>query len=203
MYRYMEKKRFFNTKMIATTGVLLAIEIVLQVIGNYIVIPGGFANLNFSLIIIALGAILYGPLVGGFLGLVSGVLTLFSPSTISFFFSVSPIGTILACILKTTLAGVIAGLIMKLFKEKHETVGIILVSILIPIINTGVFAIFCLLFFMDILKGINPTNIASALFISLIGFNFIFEVLTTVIIAPSLYKVMNHVSIYNRVNKNL
>lgn len=199
----MEKKRFFNTKMIATTGVLLAIEIVLQLIGNYIIIPGGFANLNFSLIIIALGAILYGPVVGGFLGLVSGVMTLFSPSTISFFFSVSPAGTILACILKTTLAGIIAGLLMKLFKKKHETVGIVLVSILIPVINTGVFAVFCLLFFMDILKGINPTNIASALFISLIGFNFVFEVLTTVIIAPSLYKVMQHVSIYNRANKNI
>ena len=81
--------------------------------------------------------------------------------------------------------------------------GTVLVSILIPIINTGVFAVFCLIFFMDILKGINPTNVASALFISLIGFNFIFEVLVTAIIAPSLYKVMKHVSIYNRANKNI
>ena len=199
----MDKKKFFNTKMIATTGVLLAIEIVLQIIGNYIIIPGGFANLNFSLIIIALGAILYGPVVGGFLGLVSGVLTLFSPSTISFFFSVSPIGTILTCILKTTLAGIAAGFLMKPFKEKNETLGTILVSILIPIINTGVFAVFCLIFFMDILKGINPTNVASALFISLIGFNFIFEIIVTAIIAPSLYKVIKHVSIYNRANKNI
>ena len=50
----MEKKRFFNTRMIATTGILLAIEIILQILGNYIVIPGGFASLNFSLIIITL-----------------------------------------------------------------------------------------------------------------------------------------------------
>lgn len=199
----MSEKKFFNTKMIATVGVLLAIELVLQLIGNYVMIPGGFANLNFSLIIIALGAILYGPVVGGFLGLVSGVLTLFSPSTISFFFSVSPIGTILACILKTTLAGVVTGFVMKPFRSKNEIAGAILVSILVPFINTGVFIIFCLLFFMDILKGINPTNIASALFISLIGFNFIFEVLTTAIISPSLYKVINHVSIYNRANKNI
>lgn len=199
----MSEKKFFNTKMIATVGVLLAIELVLQLIGNYVMIPGGFANLNFSLIIIALGAILYGPVVGGFLGLVSGVLTLFSPSTISFFFSVSPIGTILACILKTTLAGVVAGFVMKPFRNKNEIAGTILASILVPFINTGVFIIFCLLFFMDILKGINPTNIASALFISLIGFNFIFEVLTTAIISPSLYKVINHVSIYNRANKNI
>ena len=199
----MRNNRFFNTKMIATTGVLLAIELVLQLIGNYVVIPGGFANLNFSLIIIALGAILYGPVVGGFLGLVSGVLTIFSPSTISFFFFVSPVGTILACILKTTLAGIAAGFLMKPFKEKNEILGAILVSILVPVINTGVFAVFCLIFFMDILKGINPNNIAGALFISLIGFNFILEVLITAIIAPSLYKIMKHVSIYNREQKNI
>ncbi len=199
----MSERKFFNVRMITTTGILLAIEILVQILGNYIVIPGGFANLNFSLIIISIGAILYGPVVGGFLGLVSGVLTLFSPSTMSFFFSVSPVGTVLTCLLKTAVAGVAAGFLMKLFRKfDKELAGTIVVSILVPTINTGLFAIFCLLFFMDILKGINPTNIAGALFISLIGFNYIFEVLTTVIITPSLYKIMQHVSIYNRENKN-
>ncbi len=187
--------------MIATTGVLVAIEVVIQLIGNYVVIPGGFANLNFSLIIIALGAMMYGPVVGGFLGLVSGVLTLVSPSTISYFFSVSPIGTILACILKTTLAGVAAGFIVKLLRNKNEVLGIILASIAVPVINTGIFSIFCVLFFMQRLKEINPNNIAGALFLGMIGFNFVFEILTTVIIAPSLYKISQHVSIYNRESK--
>lgn len=191
----MDKKRRFNTRMIATTGILIAIEILLQVLGNYIVIPGGFASLNFSLIIISLGAILYGPIVGGFLGLVSGVLTIFAPATMSYFFSVSPVGTILACLLKTTLAGVTAGLVMIPFKKKNKvTAGSILVSILVPTINTGVFAIFCLLFFMQRLTEINPENIASALFLGLIGFNYIFEILTTVVVAPSLLKIMEHVS---------
>lgn len=191
----MDKKRRFNTRMIATTGILIAIEILLQVLGNYIVIPGGFASLNFSLIIISLGAILYGPIVGGFLGLVSGVLTIFAPATMSYFFSVSPVGTILACLLKTTLAGVTAGLVMIPFKKKNKvTAGSILVSILVPTINTGVFAIFCLLFFMQRLTEINPENIASALFLGLIGFNYIFEILTTMVVAPSLLKIMEHVS---------
>ena len=192
----MENKRFFNVKMITTTGILLAIEIVVQLLGNYIVIPGGFANLNFSLIIICIGAILYGPFVGGFLGLVSGTLTLFSPSTMSYFFSVSPVGTILTCLLKTTLAGVVAGLVMIPFKKhQKETAGTIVVSILVPTINTGMFAIFCLLFFMKRLQEINPNNVASALFLGMIGFNFIIEVLITTIIAPSLYKIIKHVSI--------
>lgn len=197
----MKNKHVFNTKMIATTGVLVAIEIVIQLIGNYVVIPGGFANLNFSLIIIALGAMMYGPLVGGFLGFVSGALTLAAPSTISYFFSVSPIGTILTCLLKTTLAGVAAGFIVKLFKNKNNILGIILASIVVPVVNTGVFSIFCVLFFMSRLKEINPSSTAEALFLGLIGFNFIFEVLTTSIISPSLYKITEHVSIYNRESK--
>lgn len=194
----MEKKKFFTTKMIATTGILLAIEIVLQVLGNYIVIPGGFANLNFSLIIITLGAILYGPVVGGFLGLISGVLTLFSPSTISYFFSVSPVGTILACLLKTTVAGIVAGFVFKALKNKNDTLGSILASIIVPVLNTGIFAIFCILFFKSRLEEINPGNIAAALFLGMIGFNFIIEIIITLIVVPSLYKIVLHVDTHNR-----
>ena len=184
--------------MIATTGILLAIEIVLQVLGNYIVIPGGFANLNFSLIIITLGAIMYGPIVGGFLGLVSGALTLFSPSTISYFFSVSPAGTILACLLKTTLAGVAAGFIMKALKNKNDTIGSIISSIAVPVINTGVFAVFCILFFKSRLQEINPNNLSAALFLGMIGFNFIIEIIITLVVVPSLYKIVLHADTYNR-----
>ena len=195
----MNRKKFFNVRMITTTGILLAIEIIVQILGNYIIIPGGFANLNFSLIIITMGAILYGPVVGGFLGLVSGLLTLFAPSTVSYFFSVSPVGTVLTCLLKTTLAGIIAGLLMKLFRKfNKETTGTIVVSLVVPTVNTGIFAIFCLLFFMQRLQEINPTNIAGALFLGMIGFNYIFELLTTSIVTPSLYKIMQDVSIKNR-----
>ena len=184
--------------MIATTGILLAIEIVLQILGNYIVIPGGFANLNFSLIIIALGAIMYGPIVGGFLGFVSGALTLFAPSTISYFFSVSPVGTVLACLLKTTLAGVVAGFIASALKKNHDTLASILASIVVPVINTGIFALFCILFFKSRLEEINPNNITAALFLGMIGFNFIIEIIITLIIVPSLYKIVLHVDTYNR-----
>ena len=194
----MDKKRHFNTRMIATTGMLLALEIVLQIIGNYVVIPGGFANLNFSLIFIALGAILYGPIVGGLFGLVSGILTLFSPSTMSVFFSISPAGTILACLLKTTVAGVVAGIISKLLKKNHDLLSSILASIVVPVLNTGIFALFTIIFFKPLLAGINPDSMAAALFLGLIGFNFIFEVIVTVIVAPSLYKILLQVNSKNK-----
>lgn len=182
--------------MIATTGILTGIEIVLQIIGNYI--NPGFANINLSLIPIAIGAILYGPIVGGFLGLVCGVMVIISPSTMQFFMPVNPVATIMVCLLKTTAAGVIAGLVMKLFKEDKKIYGAILVSILVPVINTGIFALFAVLFFKEILKGMvdsSPTiyaNIGAALFIGMIGINFILEVISSVILTPSLYKIIDH-----------
>ena len=194
----MEKRRFFNTRMIATTGMLLALEIALQIIANYVVIPGGFANLNFSLIFIALGAILYGPIVGGLLGLISGILTLFSPSTMSVFFTISPVGTVLACLLKTTIAGIVAGIVSKLLKSKHDLLSSILASLIVPVLNTGIFAIFTIIFFKPLLAGINPDSMAAALFLGLIGFNFIFEVLVTAIVTPSLYKILLQVGSKNR-----
>ena len=192
----MEKKKYFTTKMIATTGILVGIEIVLQIIGNYI--NPGFANINLSLIPIAIGAVMYGPLVGGFLGLVCGVMVLISPSTMQVFMPISPVGTIFTCILKTTLAGVVAGLVVKLFKPEKKIYGVILASILIPVINTGIFSIFCLLFFKPILEGMvtsSPevySNIGVALIVGVIGINFILEVISTVILTPSLYKITEH-----------
>ena len=140
--------------------------------------------------IITLGAILYGPLVGGFLGLVSGVLTLFAPSTISYFFAVSPLGTILTCLIKTTVAGVVAGFIAKALKIKNDLLGSILASLSAPILNTGIFAIFCVIFFKQRLLEINPNNISAALFLGLIGINFIFEIIVNIALVPALYKIV-------------
>lgn len=192
----MKKKHYFNTKMIATTGILVGIEILFQVIGNYI--NPGFANINLSLIPIVIGAVLYGPVVGGFLGLVCGLMVIISPSTMQIFFSISPVGTILACILKTLVAGVAAGLVVKLFKGEKKIYGVILASILVPVINTALFSIFALIFFMPLLQSmISETmpNIAAALFVGMIGINFILEVISTVILAPSLYKILEHAGI--------
>ena len=55
-----------SAKQITGIAVLLALVIVLQSLGGTIVI--GAVQLNFTLIPIVLGAILFGPLVGAFLG---------------------------------------------------------------------------------------------------------------------------------------
>ena len=133
----MAKVQRINSRMIASTGILLAIEILLQLLS--ILIPGTI-NVNLSLIPIAFGAILYGPLVGGFLGFASGVVILCSPNTLSVFMSINPLATVFTCLTKTLIAGIVAGFVMKLFKKNNDLVGAVLSSILVPLLNTAIFA---------------------------------------------------------------
>ena len=187
----LKKKLSFSTKKIAAVGVLTAIEVVLQIAGNFITL--GPVSINLCLIPIAIGAILYGPLAGFFLGAVNGIAVVFSPSTLAIFMPINPIATIFLCILKSSLAGLVSGLVFKLFKNKNETLGAIIASILLPIVNTGLFAIGSLLFFKPFLNNVVSmgfANIFAALFLGVIGWNFIFELSTSAVLSPAIARIV-------------
>ena len=173
-----------TTQQIVGTGLLLAREIIFQIVGNYL--QFGPVNINLSLVTIVIAAALYGPLSGAILGFFNGLMALLSPSTIAIFMPISPIGTVLACLLKTTLAGLLAGVLFKLFKNKNNLIGLILASLTVPIVNTGIFSVFCLLFFRPFLEsGVGEAfpNIGAFLIFGVIGWNFIFEIATTVVLS--------------------
>lgn len=175
-----EMKRKINSKMIAGTGILLAVVIVLQLISYAVV---NTININLSLLAIAFGAIMYGPIIGGFLGLVSGAFVLSFPSTLTVFMGMNVGITIATCLTKTTIAGIVAGLIGMAFKNKHQIIGSIIASISVPLLNTGIFMLFSYFFFHDYVYNIvilTPTMI-----------NFSIEIILTVIIIPLLYKVID------------
>ena len=196
-----KKSEFFTPRVIAATGVLTTIEIILQIIGNFIAI--GPVSINLSLIPIALGAILYGPICGGFLGMINGLTVIFAPSTIAIFMPMNPLATIFLCLLKSTVAGIVAGYIYRLFKKKLPMVGAIIASIMVPVVNTGLFAAGCLLFFFFFLNspGVigNLPIMYAALFIAVIGWNFIFELGANAILSPSVSRI---VMVVNKRNEN-
>ena len=180
----MNKK--FTTRQIVITGLMLALMIVLQVIGNYL--QFGPVNINISLIAIVLAAVFAGPFSGAIVGFFNGVMALLSPSTIAIFMPVSPLGTVLACLLKCTLAGFVCGLIFNLLKSKNQTLALIVSSLLVPIINTGIFIIFTLVFFRPILESSVPNgsfqDIMLFLLVGFIGWNFVFELVSTGVLSP-------------------
>ncbi len=180
-----------TTRKIAGAAIFTALEIVFQIIGNYVSL--GPVSLNLSLIPICIGAIVYGPLVGGFLGLVNGVMVIFAPSTMSIFMPLSVGGTILTCLVKGIASGLVAGFIYLPFKGKKIVLGSTLSSISLPIVNSGLFACGALLFFRTFLiENVGAFSSPEAfLFLGVIGWNFIFELSVSLLLCPVIVKVIS------------
>ena len=177
-----------NVRRITGVAILLAVLIVLQTIGNYLA-PLGI-SVNLALIPIAVGALVYGPLAGAFLGLCNGAMVLAAPSTISTFYNYAPIGTVFTCLLKCTIAGLVSGLIFKLMKEKHLKTGAIISSVLIPVINTGLYVTFCLTIMRKAVEQWSTGgNIISGIFSIPLLINFVIELALMVALTPAIIKI--------------
>lgn len=183
----------FTTKQLTGAAVLSAVEVVMIAISNYITI--GPVNMNLSLVPIALGAMLYGPIVGGFLGFINGVVTILSPSTMAVFMPISPIGTILVCLLKTTVAGLVSGLLFKAYRNK-SMLSALTSSIVVPFINTGLFVVGCYLFFQSWLNvgAVGYDNSFMFLLFAVMGWNFLIEVVISTVLSPSVYSIVRYFS---------
>ena len=191
-----------SSSVIAKFSMLFAIIIVLQVISNYIKI--GPVNVTLTLIPLVLGGILLGVKGGTLLGLAFGfttlvcgligidggfVLTLMGGGT----FNV--ILTILICLVKGTMAGLIPALLFKVISKKNVVVATIVSALSAPIVNTGLF-ILGALGLTNVIGGMASGLGVSAIYFLIIycaGFNFLFEFGTTLVFAPSLYRVIKAV----------
>ena len=179
-----------NIHRITGIAILAAISIILQVVGNFVAF--GPVSINLCLIPIALGAILYGPWGGAILGAVNGVMVLFAASTLAVFMPVSVFGTILVCLLKCTIAGFVAGLLSKLLLKRNKVLAYCVAGASVVMINSGLFALGAMVFFMPLLEQEASKAHASAyfiLFLVMIGWNFIFEFVSTTLFTPVLGKL--------------
>ena len=170
------EKRFFSARNIVYLAVLLALVVVLQAVGG--TIPIGVVSLNFTLVPIALGAILFGAGGGAFLGFACGIVVLIQVILGGGFYAViwtgSPVLTTLTCIVKTTAAGAIAGLVYKLIAKKNKLAATFVSAGLVPVINTLIFVLGCLCM-SDTLTaeyGISGGNLLVFILVSLVTYNF-------------------------------
>lgn len=191
-----------NTDVRKITGIaiLMAIDIILQTIGNFITLPGGLA-INLSLIPIALGAIVYGPFGGALVGLTNGVMVLLAPSTQAIFMPYAPFATVITCLLKTTVAGLLSGLVYKAISKKNTLVASIVASILVPLVNTALFALASFTIISEAIKILNESsmNVMRYVFLIMIGWNFVIEFAITSVLTPSIDKLRK---IMTRSNKH-
>ena len=104
----MENKRM-QTRTLTGLAILTAVVVVLQLLGSFI--RFGPFSISLVLIPIVVGAALYGPRAGAWLGFVFSVVVLIMDSAA--FMVVNPLGTVLTVLLKGTLAGLCAGLVFR------------------------------------------------------------------------------------------
>ena len=180
-------KKFFTVRTIAALGILTALVVVLQIISNYI--QFGPVSITLALIPIVVGALLYGPWAGLFLGIVDGAIVITAPSTLAIFMPVTALGTIAICLLKTAVAGMVAGFIFLPFKkkDKHLLLGSILAAISVPIINTTIFGVGFLLIFRSLIP--DGKNVFVFLLVSVITWNFFIEFAVNSFLSPTVYRI--------------
>lgn len=181
-----------KTKNMVGAGVFTAIVLVLQFLGGTFKI--GPLNINVSLVPIVVGAAVYGWKVGAWLGLMSGAAILVAGQAADFL-AISPLGTVATVLVKGTLCGLIAGLVYTALSKKSKWAAIILAAVVCPVVNTGVFLLGCLLFFMDTLRGwaeaLGYENAGAYMILGLAGTNFPLEIGVNVVLAPVISRLIH------------
>lgn len=192
------EKKFFSSKNVALLGILTALVIVLQLFGSAIPMFG--ITLNFSLIPIALAGILLGYVGGAIVGFVCGLVVFITtaimggePVTANLF-QTDPVILTIMCIGKTTVAGLVSGLLYKLISKRNNLVAVSVGSIAIPVINTTIYVLGMLLMKDSLIAymgwDFNSTWLVFATILSIIWLNFVLEMVITIIFTPLTYRVI-------------
>ena len=71
---------------------------------------------------------------------------------------------------------------------------VILSAITCPLVNTGIFLIGCRLFFFDFIREMSGSagydNVFTFMLLALVGGNFIFELITNVVLSPVIVRII-------------
>ena len=181
-----------KTRKLTGIAIFTAIVIVLQLLGSFI--RFGPFSISLVLIPIVVGAAMYGTAAGAWLGFIFGLVVILSGDAAAFL-GVNALGTIITVIAKGTLAGLCAGLVFRALVKTNTYVAVIVSAVVCPVVNTGVFLLGCLLFFMETINGwAAAAGFASAgtyMIVGLVGLNFVFELLVNVILSPVIVRIIS------------
>lgn len=179
---------------------LAALIVVLQILSYIQPIRIGIFNLSFVLVPIVIGAILFGPGVGTFLGIVFGCVVAIAcaigmDSGGVILFAANPFLCILLCLVKGGFAGMFSGWVyagaakaiscIRPVRSLREIISAVLAAAVAPLTNTLLFCLGLYVCFADVLYSwAGNTPVFTYVLTGLIGINFIFEFLLNVILCP-------------------
>ena len=190
----MEKtnKRSVHTKQLVLLALLSAIVAVLAYYGGFIKI-GSLASISLTLIPVVIGATLCGPLAGAWLGGVAAVMFFATPDA-AFWLGLSVPGTIITVMVKGVLSGLCAGLAYRLLARFNHYLAVVVSAIVCPVVNTGIFLLGSVIFFMDTVSGgaaAEGVSVGMYLIVFFVGLNFVFELITNIAVSPAIVRILD------------
>ncbi|MCD8382916.1 MAG: ECF transporter S component [Clostridiales bacterium] len=142
-----------KVRYLTEVALLIAIILVMKLTG-LASIPVGPLVMTFSMIPIAIGAMISGPLAGAVLGLIYGFTSFYDAVTgaslmTGAFFQLSPVSTFILCVGTRTLVGALTGWIFRGLKkiDRTDTVCYFATGLLCPLLNTLLFMGYIVWFF--------------------------------------------------------
>ncbi len=187
-----------KNKFIVDCAILCALTVILQLLSTFMTNAFQF-SLTLALIPVAIACIHYGAKCGMLVSAAMGI-TLFIECAVGFdvgggiMFALSPLKTFLGSAVRVFLAAcgvILVSLLTKKYEKK--TWRTFLLSALLPVFNTGIFLLAFITLFNPLLhqwaSSVGSTVI-SYIFLSLVGINFVIEIITCTVLCPAIIKAL-------------
>lgn len=195
----------FNTRKLAVLSILAAVTVVLQILATFLPIKINGTALSFTLIPIIVAAVFYGVSGGAIVGFSFGLVVFVMGVTGADVFTLWCIEynwffTLLATVARTTLCGVLVALIYRALSKKiNNKFAYYVTAVCTPVINTGIFVVLFMSLFsnsgkmVELAASVNYENFIAFTVLFIAGVNFLFELATTVLLAPPVCMALNKV----------
>lgn len=156
-------------------------------------------SITLALAPIIIGAAMYGPGAGAYLGGVFALVVLLTGifgwdgGTVMLLMQQNALACIVVCVGKGVAAGWVAGLVYSLIAKKSVHAAVIVSGIVCPIVNTGIFILGMLLFYMSTLESwAGGQAIVYYVIFALTGVNFLVELAVNLILSSGISSIIHY-----------
>jgi len=185
-----------KTRRLTGLALLTGLIVVLQIIATFV--KFGPFSITLSLIPIVVGAALYGPAAGAYLGGVFGLVVALAcilgwDLGGAVLWNAQPFLTFLVCLGKGALAGLAAGGAYRALSAHSSTAAAIVAAAVSPIVNTGLFLLALYFLFYDVLASwatAAGAEIATYILTGLVGVNFLVELAVNMVLSPVIVRII-------------
>ena len=191
----MKSKNSERTKRMVVLSLLSAIIVVLQIICTFI--KFGPFSITLALAPIIIGAAIYGPRAGGFLGFVFSLVVIvtgllgWDGGTVLYLMSINWLATVLIVLIKGTAAGFAAGAVYNLLAKKSKLGAVITAGVVCPVVNTGLFIIGMSLCFLSVLESwAGGEALVYYIIFGLTGINFLVELAVNMVLSSGIVRII-------------